>query len=211
MKFDAILFDLDGTLWDSVDEVIQAWNSVILRYPGLRGPLTRGEQEKLMGLQMDDIARRVFPNVDDKEQLRLMDECVAVENELLARTGAKLYDGLEQMLEVLYEKHTLCIVSNCQLGYIEAFLHAHKLEKYFTDYICFGDTGLRKGESILKLLSRHKFSSPIYVGDTQGDCDEAHYAGLPFVYAEYGMGTSRGEDYRIGKPLDLLNIVMEDC
>ena len=54
MHCDGILFDLDGTLWDSVDEIIYTWNQVLEEHHWFRPPITRSEQESVMGLQMDE-------------------------------------------------------------------------------------------------------------------------------------------------------------
>jgi phosphoglycolate phosphatase len=185
---DSIIFDLDGTLWDSVDEIILTWNRVIERHGGFRPPITRAEQEQLMGLQMDEIARRLFSGEQPQRQLQLMNECMQEENEYLAQHGGTLYPQVEETLKRLKEHFRLFIVSNCQKGYIEAFLQAHRLEGYFTDHLCFGETGTSKGETNKLLISRNKLKAPVYVGDTQGDRQSAIDAGIPFIYAGYGFG-----------------------
>ena len=58
-----------------------------------------------------------------------MDEMCSYENEYLSIHGGTLYPGLEDTLKELKKNYRLFIVSNCQSGYIEAFLHAHIIRK----------------------------------------------------------------------------------
>ena len=52
-KIEAILFDLDGTLWDSADGVLKTWNMVIEKHPECkRGQLTQEELGSYFGLPM---------------------------------------------------------------------------------------------------------------------------------------------------------------
>lgn len=188
MPFDSILFDLDGTLWDSVDEIIATWNTVIARHPGLRAPITRAEQESVMGLQMDEIANRLFSAELPGRRMELMKECIVEENQYLTEHGGTLYPDVPTTLEYLHQRYELYIVSNCQCGYIEAFLKAHKLGEYFDGYLCFGETNKSKGDNIKQIIVQHHLKRPIYVGDTVGDQRSAQDAGIPFVYAAYGFG-----------------------
>mgnify|MGYP000700414525 CR=1 FL=1 len=59
---------------------------------------------------------------------------------------------------------------------------------------------------ILKLMEKNNLTSPVYVGDTQGDADSCKKAGIPFIFAEYGFGEVPKPDARICKPMDLINI-----
>ena len=206
MRIDSILFDLDGTLWDSVDGILITWNRVLQKYPGLRAPIDRVEQESLMGLQMDTIAQRLFPGQSAERQLELMQECMAAENAYLYEHGGTLYPAVPETLEALHQSHKLFIVSNCQSGYIEAFLHAHGLEQTFDGRLCFGDTGDSKGENIRAVVGRNHLKNPVYVGDTQGDLESAEYAGVPFVYAKYGFGAVTRYDMQISYFRELLDL-----
>lgn len=207
MNFDGILFDLDGTLWDSVEGILLTWNRVIARHGQFRPPISRGEQEGLMGLPMDEIARRLFPDEAPEEQKRLMDECAREENEYLAVHGGILFDGVRQTLEQLAKTHKLCIVSNCQCGYIEAFLQAHDLGRYFADHLSFGETGLTKGENNRIVIERNGLQRPVYVGDTQGDRQSALDAGIPFVFCKYGFGSVDECDAEISEFSELIELM----
>ena len=208
MNCDSILFDLDGTLWDSVDEIIYTWNRVIEENGSFRPPITRKEQESVMGLQMDEIARRLFPGYPFEQQMDYMNRCVSMENDYLRKHGAKLYPGLEDTLGALQSRYQLCIVSNCQKGYIEAFLEAHNLGRYFCDHLCYGDTGLSKGENNREIIRRNGFASAVYVGDTQGDRQSAVDAGIPFVYAAYGFGNVAEYDAKIQRFVQLRDLFL---
>lgn len=206
MKVDGIIFDLDGTLWDSVEGILLTWNRVIARHGQFRQPISREEQEGLMGLPMDEIARRLFPDKTPEEQKSLMDECAREENAYLAVHGGILFDGVQETLEQLAKSHKLCIVSNCQCGYIEAFLQAHDMGKYFADHLSFGETGLTKGENNRIVIERNGFLNPVYVGDTQGDRQSALDAGIPFVFCRYGFGDVDAYDAEISEFSELIEL-----
>lgn len=188
MKTDGIIFDLDGTLWDAVEQILQAWNEAISCHPGLRPPLTAQELQGYMGLPMDEISRRMFPGETAQRQARLMEECCQAEHRVLARQGGRLYPELEPTLAALAAWAPLFIVSNCEDGYIQCFFQATGLQRYFKDFECFGATGLQKGENNKLIVARNHLRSPVYIGDTAGDEAAARQAGIPFVFARYGFG-----------------------
>ena len=198
----AVLFDLDGTLWDSAVGVCKAWN-IVLERKGMTPDLTVEKIHSVMGKQMDVIAAILFPEHTVEEQAALMDECADMEHEVLEQTGGTLFPQLEETLKALGEKYTLGIISNCQSGYIETFFAAHGLGKYFADIECFGNNGFSKGENIALVVKRGGFDKAIYVGDTQGDFEGAVHAGLPFVHAAYGFGTAPEAQYSINEISEL--------
>lgn len=188
MKFDGIIFDLDGTLWDSTAEVAKTWTSIISKYNLKRKEVTVEDLKPCMGKLLDEIAGILLPELDAKMQMKVIKECCEYENEYLGDYGATLYDKLEDTLKELSKNHKLFIVSNCQDGYIECFFKSHKLDKYFIDYECPGRTGLPKGENIKLIVERNNLKNPVYVGDTQGDANAAKFANVPFIFAKYGFG-----------------------
>jgi phosphoglycolate phosphatase len=194
---DSIIFDLDGTLWDSMDSVLIVWNRVLQGESVIRQKLTREDFSWTMGLQIQEIGKGLFPDLDEEEQKQLLETCCAAESDYLAANGGDLYENVEKVLSQLSRKYKLYIVSNCQDGYIEAFYKFHKLEHYFSDYENPGRTGLSKGDNIKLIMERNDLSNPVYVGDTEGDLTAARYAGIPFVYARYGFGHASEHDYLI--------------
>ena len=207
MKIDSIIFDLDGTLWDSTDTVLKAWAMITETEKDVKKPITREEMQGSMGLQIKEIGERFFPYLDENRRLEILEICCTEERELLRKEGGVLFPNLERVLSTLCQKYSLFIVSNCQCGYIEAFLEYHKLFCYFKDIECAGNTGLSKGENIKRVIERNGLKQPIYVGDTQGDCTGAKVAGIPFVYAAYGFGEVESYDRKINSIEELLELV----
>ncbi|WP_261134809.1 HAD family hydrolase [Bacillus sp. Marseille-Q3570] len=201
---DSIIFDLDGTIWDPIDTVLNAWNSCIRKHSQIKKELTRTDFEGTMGLQMHDISKKLFPYLSEDARLKVITECCLTEQGYLKVQGGNLYPNVEEVLKILSNKYKLYIVSNCQDGYIESFYEFHKLDKYFFDYENPGRTGLPKGANICLIIERNNLSNPIYVGDTEGDLKAARYAGIPFVYAKYGFGQVSEHDEVIEKFDDLL-------
>ncbi|HHY27883.1 MAG TPA: HAD family hydrolase [Desulfitobacterium dehalogenans] len=195
---DGIIFDLDGTLWDATEPVRVSWNKALKEFDQEQGlqtdELSIDQIKGVMGLQIPEIGRKLFPSFAEEVREKIMDRGGEIECEYLRKQGGILYPHVEKSLEALAQRHKLFIVSNCQMGYIEAFFFAHRLEKYFVDYEHPGRTGLTKGENIKLIMSRNNLKNPVYVGDTSGDAKAAQEAGVPFIYASYGFGCVKSCD-----------------
>ena len=201
-----IMFDMDGTLWDSTKEICYIWNEVLKEY-GVE--LSMERLQSLMGKTMDVIAENVMPEKSIEERKEIFDRCLQVENEYLEQHGGILYPQLEETLKVLKETYPLYIVSNCQSGYIEAFLKYYKFEKYFDDFECFGNTGKGKAYNQKLVAKRNQLDRVIYVGDIQGDYEATMEAGFEFIHAAYGFGTVDADVKRL-KAFSELPKVMAD-
>lgn len=185
-----IIFDMDGTLWDSAENVAKSWNLAISTYSGYEKTLTAEDIQRVMGKTMDAIADILFAELSREDRMELLATCCEMENDYLREHGGILYEGVRETLAKLRERgYHLSIVSNCQAGYIEAFLDYYKLWDAIRDKQCYGDNLLPKGENIRLVADRNGLDAAIYVGDIQGDYDASQAAGVDFIHAAYGFGT----------------------
>lgn len=201
-----IIFDLDGTLWDSRETVARAWNEAITQNSDRKAELDAKALGALFGKPMMDIFDCVFPDCEEQERKRLAELCCKYENERLLLEPGILYDGVEETLEKLARIYPLFIVSNCQAGYIPAFLQVTGLGKYFQDALCPDDTGELKADNIRIIMEQNGLEDAIYVGDTQGDADACEKAGVPMIFADYGLGEATGYAGRIHRFAELLEM-----
>lgn len=185
-----IIFDMDGTLWDSAPQVAESWNKVIEeKYPDVEVRITTEDMYRVMGKTMDVLGKILFPDMEDDKREKLLLDCYQNENQYLRAHGGKLYPDLEKVWQQLAQDYDLYIVSNCQKGYVEAFLDYFGFWHYIKDIECYGNTGKNKGENIRLVVERNQIKDPVYVGDIQGDYDASKAAGVKFIHAAYGFGT----------------------
>lgn len=207
---DAIVFDLDGTLWDTVSAVVRSWNEVLDRRPEARAHLTEEAMRPYMGKTTEQIAALMLPALPLEEALALMAECTQSEYAYLrAHGGGRLFDGLRPALEALCAPYDLFIVSNCDSGYIEIFLEVHDMARCFRGHACPGDTGLDKAGNIRRVLAEAGNPRAFYLGDTDGDERAARLAGIPFVHAAYGFGRAERPDAVLERVSDLPALAAE--
>ena len=205
-KRNAVIFDLDGTLWDSSRQIVEAWNPV-LRAHGTE--ITVEQMCGFMGKTLPVIGSLIFPDKPENEYMKIMAECSSAEHPYVRQHGGVLYPHLEEVLKVLSSNFFLAIVSNCQDGYVQAFLDHYEFRKYFDDIEMAGRTGLSKGENISLVIQRNPIEKAVYVGDTAGDQEAAELAGVPFIYAADGVGDVSAPAFMINQISDLLSALKE--
>lgn len=202
-----IIFDLDGTLWNTSTLVVPAWNIVLSRHTELNKQITIDDMRGYMGKTLDVIAKIMFPRMDVVESLKILKECCHEEEIYLRKHGGILYPELEDTLKQLVNDYSLYIVSNCQDGYVQTFLDYHKLWGYFQDIEMAGRTEKSKGDNIKIIIQRNNLNKSVYVGDTIVDLEGANFAGIPFIYAAYGYGQLNDVKYSISRFSELHKIV----
>ena len=155
-----IIFDMDGTLWDSAANVAESWNLAIKQDGSVDKKLTEQDIQGVMGKTMDVIADILFPELEKEARMKLLDQCCSMENDYLREHGGVLYPKLEETLSA-----------------------------YFEDIECYGNNLRQKGDNIRLLADRNGLTEAVYVGDIQGDYDASCHAGVGFIHAAYGFGT----------------------
>ena len=204
MQETLLLFDLDGTLWDSAGPVAESWNEVFQREaPGLP-PLTTDDIHSVMGMTMKEIGQTLYADITIPNREAIFDQCCNYEVEYLYTHCGTLYPDFRSTMEALKsEGYGLAVVSNCQTGYVKAFLASSGAADLFIDYEEWGRTGLTKGENIRLVMERNGYKKGIYIGDTKKDREAALQAGIPFIHAAYGFGEVEAADGVIRKLSDL--------
>ena len=207
MNYESLIFDIDGTLWDSRALVAEGYN-LQLKDEGLEHLFVNAQQLKaLFGKVMTEIADVIFAEIPLPERYALMERCMARENRYLQENPCAIgYPGVKETLIRLAESHRLFIVSNSQRGYPELCIRKLGLGSCITACLCFGDTGTSKGKTIRTLMQRHNIRSCVYIGDTQGDYEATLEAGIPFIWASYGFGIPAGYGAKIDRISDLLTL-----
>jgi len=186
--FDSIIFDLDGTLWDSTGNVALAWEKARQQVDYVQDAVTVESVRAVTGMAYDAIFEMLLPDMDAEKRDYFKAVCAKSEIDTLNELGGDLYPGLDDTIKYLASKYKLYIVSNCQNGYIETFLSHCPVAGYFLDHQCYGTKGQPKAENIKDIVNDHQLQAPVYIGDTNGDRDSAAKAGVPFIYANYGFG-----------------------
>ena len=198
MNYESLIFDIDGTLWDSRALVAEGYN-IQLTAEGLDHLCVTAEDLKpLFGKVMTEIADAILATIPETERYDLMERCMATENRYLEENPCRIgYPGVRETVAKLAEKYRLFIVSNSQCGYPELCVEKLGLTPYIQGHLCFGDTGTSKGKTIRALMEKHNITSCAYVGDTQGDYEATLEADVPFIWCTYGFGTPEGFDARV--------------
>jgi len=195
-----LIFDVDGTIWDSTSIVADGWNLAIEEMKYSDAVITAQMLKKEFGKTMDVIGDDLFGDAPDREKRKLLlERCCYYEHRLLEENEKDLsYLGMHDCMEKLAETYALYIVSNCQRGYIELVMEKNHLAHLIRDHECFGNTGVTKGETIRILMERCGISrdEAVYIGDTAGDREASEAAGIPFLYAAYGFGELEDEKLR---------------
>ncbi len=194
-----IIFDMDGTIWDTRKVIKAAWNDVFIENNFIK--IEDDKLTSLMGLTMTEIINEINLTED------ILDKLVEKEHEYLLEASHLCFKNSLKAIKELSKDNRLFIVSNCQNGYIDIFLEKYSMKAYFEDFLCWGDTHDIKGETIKRLMKSNNLDSAVYVGDTTTDQEACIYADIPFIYAKYGFGDVKGYEYAVNDIIEVKDII----
>lgn len=215
MKYSTIIFDLDGTLLNTLDDLADSVNIMLERegYP----QRTREDIREFIGNGARNLVRKALPEaVSEDEITRCLTRYKKIYLEHMFLKTAP-YQGIDGMLRELKSRGVkLGVVSNKPDDATREMC-----EFYFSGILdaVIGDNQERKKKpapdnifEIMKLLDSDK-SKTLYVGDSDVDMETAKNAGLDCAGVAWGyrpeeMLTEHGADYIIEEPGQLINLIV---
>ena len=211
MKNNAVIFDLDGTLWDSSESTFYSVGEIVKKHKLEK--ISNNTIKNVFGLNKEQAAKHYFPNIDLDTSLKYLREIGNVNINNLMENGAYIYPNLIDVLKNIKKKYKIFIVSNTSRNeYIEAFFNSSGSKEYFDGYLAASKIGISKQDAIKKIINDYKIDNAVYVGDTKLDYDSSINNNIPFIYAKYGFGKIDNYKYSINNLSELpevLNIITE--
>jgi phosphoglycolate phosphatase len=199
----AVLFDLDGTLLDTVDDIAMALNESLAERQ--LGALSTAAIGRLIGRGAPTLVTRALEQLGAPakqfEVEALLGRFCANYDRLYAGYGSRAlpFPGVEEGLRVLYGAGLkLGVVTNKQRRFAVQLLERHGLARWL-DAVVGGDTcGQRKPDPrplqhACELL-QVDVTATLMVGDSNTDVLAARAAGMPVVCVPYGYNEGRGAD-----------------
>lgn len=215
-KYDTVIFDLDGTLMDTLEDLADAVNEILSRngYP----VRTIREVRRIVGNGLRQTLTLCLPEGTDQEEVdRLLPEFASYYQEH-CQIKTKPYDGIEDTLRELSDRgFKLAIVSNKRDEAVKTLNR-----ECFAEYVrvAIGENesaGIRKKPApdtvyqALRELGSTK-EQAVYVGDSEVDRMTAENAGLPCVSVDWGFRDREELEklnpaWLISRPEELLKIL----
>jgi phosphoglycolate phosphatase len=185
---DALIFDIDGTLWNASAASAKGWNNALVKM-GIEQTVTAKQIESVTGLPFEDCIETLLPGLLSAHP-HLLAALNEAELEVVEIEGGIFYEGVLDGIKLLSESHQIFLVSNCQDWYLKLFLELSGLKPFLISYDCNGLSGLPKHDMLTNMKNKSALKNPVYIGDTASDEAACKQANLDFIHVSYGFGTT---------------------
>jgi phosphoglycolate phosphatase len=186
-RFDSIIFDMDGTLWDGVEIYAEGFND-FFKINGISRKLTANDLYAYMGLEEEQYLEVIIPEIPVTKRKEIYQQIIDFQYKRIQSDGGLLYNGVKEGLKQLSKKYRIFIVSNCPEFMIQYFMEWADINDSITDSMAFGMNYKSKHENIKLLIEKYDLQRPVYVGDTDSDRKQCDLVPIPFVFVNYGFG-----------------------
>jgi len=217
LRYHAALFDLDGTLVDSGQDIVESVRRALGQVFSGRSLPEAADILVLIGLPLEAVVRQLGYPADTESTRRFAEAYRAYYAEHYS-DNTKVYPGMEEVLAGLQQAGVkLGLVTTKHQSQAESTLTGAGLSRYF-DYVHGWLEGRRHKpdpEPVLTALSRLDVSpgSAIMVGDSELDIEAAKAAGVDTCAVTYGFRPawflkSFHSDFLVARPADIGPIVV---
>lgn len=207
-SIDSLIFDMDGTLWNATSSYAKIWNHTCKSF-GFEVEFTGEQLVPFMGMSLDDIMRHLVGDNFCVREEDFLKELESTENRLMPSLGGVLYPGVIEGMQHLKEHFRLFMLSNCSTNGLKNFTTYTDTTTLFEGLLSQGERYASKSENLSFLKDKYSLLNPLYVGDTQADCDQAHGAGMLFAFATYGFGTCEDPDFSFNNFKELSSCLID--
>ena len=204
---DALIFDMDGTLWNATDSYAEIWNETCARF-GIKTSFVGTDLMQFMGMGIEEIVGHLLSADAVFDKPKFMSTLYSLEDKMMPTLGGVLFPGVKNGLETLSKRFRLFMLSNCSERGLVNFTAFTGTAHLFEGLLSQGERNVPKNENLSHMIDRYSLACPVYVGDTQADCDQAHLAGVPFFYAAYGFGQCTDADWQASSFDEMVEILM---
>lgn len=204
---DALIFDMDGTLWNATESYAKIWNETCACF-GMKTHFVGSDLLQYMGMGIEEIVGHLLGDNTPADMPQFMTVLYHLEDKLMPTLGGVLFPGVKEGLERLSKRYRLFMLSNCSKRGLVNFTTFTGTTHLFEGLLSQGERPASKNENLRHLIDSYSLAGPVYVGDTQGDCDQAHLAGVPFFFAAYGFGQCADADWLASSFDEMVEILM---
>lgn len=203
-KYDAVIFDLDGTLLDTSEGIIKAVEYTVEKYN-----LNKLSNTQLLSFIGPPIQESFMKSYNfDEQKCQELGETFRERYKTIDLLKAKPYDGIYELLNYLLENNIKIAVSTYKReDYAKTLLNAFEFNKYFKIINGADNYNKLKKKDIIKLsiddCDVNDFSKVVYIGDTQSDLNASKELNIDFIGVNYGFGFKNINGYA-NKPNDIL-------
>ncbi len=214
-KFNTIVFDLDGTLTDTLDDLRSSVNFALSQFG-----FPERSRDEIRSFLGNGVRRLIYRSVPENTDTATAEKCLEVFKEHYKANSCvetKPYDGIVDLLETLKKRGIKTAVVTNKM---------HEAAADIVDYFFCGLIDITIGQSenvapkpapdsvflALEKLGVSK-KDAIYVGDSEVDCMTAHNAGIPCIGVTWGFRDrevleANGADYIAENSQDIIQFAV---
>lgn len=215
MKYKAVIFDLDGTLVNSIYDIADAMNEVLLKRKFKT--FNYDTYKTFVGHGVKSLILKAIPEVETNDEL-----IAACLNDMMAiyskgcTNKTKTYDGILELLETLHLKNIKLSVLSNKEDFLTKKVATAVLPSFIKPTVGLKEEHLKKPNPKVLLEICNSINvlpqESIYVGDTDVDMQVAKRANMLAVGVSWGFRDKKeliaaGANYILDTPKDLLHIL----
>ena len=215
MKFSSIVFDLDGTLIDTLEDLMNSVNFALEKFN-----FPKRNIDEIRSFVGNGVRRLVYLSTPVNTDEKTKEECLAIFKEhykehSMVKTGP--YNGIIEMLKKVKEMgiKTAVVTNKMQDAAVEI------IRSFFGENI---DIIIGQIDGVAQkpapdgvfLAMKKMGANPdetVYIGDSEVDCQTAHNASLPIIGCTWGFRSreileENNAEYIIDEPKEIIKIIM---